>query len=65
MTQAARTTSRSEVARVLRRVGYPADVINELVAQLDDPVDADRDRHILERYGVTRERLMKMIGASP
>jgi hypothetical protein len=50
---------------VLRRAGYPADVIDEITGQLHDPIDADRDRYILERYGVTQARLMNAMGASP
>ena len=54
-----------EFVRVLRRAGYSAEVIEELSAQLPDPVDADRDASILSRYGVTRGRLMDLMGASP
>jgi hypothetical protein len=50
---------------VLRRAGYPPEVVKELIAQLPDPVDVDRDAAILARYGVTRGRLMELMGASP
>jgi len=57
--------SKAEFARVLERVGYPAEVIDEITAQLEDPIDADRDAQVLERYGVTRGRLMDLMGGSP
>jgi hypothetical protein len=54
-----------EFARVLRRAGYSPEVIAEIAAQLQDPVDVDRDERVLTRYGVTRGRLMELMGASP
>jgi hypothetical protein len=57
--------SRDECARILRRAGYSPEVVKELIAQLPDPVDVDRDAAILARYGVTRGRLMELMGASP
>lgn len=64
MTQAIRL-SHAEFARLLRRAGYPQEVIEEVAAQLADPIDVERDSRILERYGLTRERLMDRLGASP
>jgi hypothetical protein len=49
----------------MRRVGYPLEVIEEIGAQLADPIDLDRDSRILERYGLTRGRLKEVMGASP
>jgi hypothetical protein len=46
-------------------VGYPPEVIDEIASQLADPIDVDRDSHILERYNLTRGRLMEVLGASP
>ena len=57
--------SQAEFARVLKRAGYPPDVIEEIAAQLEDPIDVDRDSQILERYNLTRGRLMQVMGASP
>jgi hypothetical protein len=57
--------SHAEFARVLRRVGYLPEVIEEITSQLADPIDVDRDSHILERYDLTRGRLMELLGASP
>ena len=57
--------SHAEVARILRRAGYPPDVIDEIKAQVPDPIDVDRDEPILARYNLTRGRLMEIMGASP
>jgi hypothetical protein len=57
--------SHAEFARVLKRAGYPPDIIEEVAAQLADPIDVDRDAHILDRYNLTRGRLMQVMGASP
>jgi len=65
MTQDIPQISRAELARMLQRVGYPANLIDEIAAQVGDPVDHERDREILERYGVTRGHLSELMGASP
>jgi hypothetical protein len=57
--------SHAEFARVLRRAGYSPEVIEEIAAQLADPIDDDRDAHILDRYDLKRGRLMEVMGASP
>jgi hypothetical protein len=57
--------SHAEFARILRRVGYPPDVVDEIKAQLPDPIDVERDAPILARYDLTRGRLMEIMGASP
>ena len=51
--------------RVLRRAGYSQELIQEIAAQLEDPIDTERDAHILARYGVTRGHLMDLMGAGP
>jgi hypothetical protein len=60
-----RRISQAEFVQLLRRVGYPRELIEEIAAQLADPIDVERDSHILERYGLTREHLMDRLGASP
>jgi len=64
MTQGSRI-SQAEFVQLLRRVGYPRELIAEIAAQLPDPIDVERDSHILERYALTREHLMDRLGASP
>ena len=57
--------SHEEVVRVMRRAGYTDEFISEAVSQLPDPVDLQRDQQILVRYGLSSERLMDRLGASP
>ncbi len=54
-----------EFARVLRRAGYPDEFISEVLSQVADPVDLQRDQQILARYGLSSERLMDRLGGSP
>jgi hypothetical protein len=57
--------SHEEVAQVLRRAGYSDELISEVLSQLPDPIDLQRDQQILARYGLNRERLMDRMGGSP
>jgi hypothetical protein len=57
--------SHEEAARVLRRAGYSDEFISELLSQLPDPIDLQRDQQILARYGLNPERLMDRMGGSP
>lgn len=57
--------SHAEFARMMRRIGFPPDVVEEITAQVPDPIDVERDAPILARYNLTRGRLMEIMGASP
>ena len=57
--------SHEEAARVLRRAGYSDEFIHEVLNQLPDPIDLQRDQQILARYGLTPARLMDRSGSSP
>ena len=57
--------SHREMARVMRRAGYSDEFINDVLAQLPDPFDLERDQQILGRYGLSSERLMDRLGGSP
>ncbi len=56
--------SHEELARVLRRAGYPDEFIREVQGQLPDPLDLRRDQQILARYRLSSERLMDRVGGS-
>ena len=49
----------------MRRTGYSDEFIDEVLSQLADPVDLQRDQQILARYGLSSERLMDRLGGSP
>lgn len=57
--------SHEEAARLLRRAGYSEELISEVLTQLPDPIDLERDQEILARYGLNPERLMDRMGGSP
>jgi hypothetical protein len=57
--------SHEEAARLFRQAGYSDEVISEVLSQLPDPIDLQRDQQILARYGLDPERLMDRMGGSP
>ena len=57
--------SHDEVTRVLRHAGYSDEFISEVLSQLPDPIDLQRDQQILARCGLSPERLMDRMGGSP
>ena len=57
--------SHEEARRTLRRAGYSDEFISEVLSELPDPIDLQRDRRIFDRYGLTTERLMDRMGGSP
>jgi hypothetical protein len=57
--------SHEEVERVLRHAGYSHEFIREVLSQLPDPIDLQRDEPILARYGLDSERLIDRMGGSP
>jgi hypothetical protein len=57
--------SHKEAARLLRRLGYSDEFISEVLSQLPDPIDPERDEPVLARYGLNPERLMDRMGGSP
>jgi hypothetical protein len=59
------TRAHEQVARVLRRAGYSDEFIRELLSQLPDPIDLERDQQVLARHGLSSERLMDRMGGSP
>ena len=65
MTSGPGLRSHEEFARVLRRAGCSDEFITEVLSQVPDPVDLQRDQQVLERYGLSPERLMDRMGGSP
>lgn len=57
--------SRDEMERVLRRAGYRDEFIGDVLEQLREPIDLQRDQEILARYGLSAEGLMDRMGGSP
>jgi hypothetical protein len=59
------TMTLRECAEILRRTGFPEERITEIQAALPDPIDFERDATVLLHYGLTRDRLMDLMGGSP
>jgi hypothetical protein len=57
--------NRAHVTKVLRRAGVMPEDINTLLDGVDFPDRASHLAERLERVGVTTERLMDRMGASP
>ncbi len=59
------TISKAEATKVLKRVGVPDEKIADIMGELDDPIDVERDTAILEKYGISRDVLVDRMGGSP
>jgi hypothetical protein len=55
---------RSHVIAMMRRVGLH-DQIPQALASLPERIDIDRDASLLASFGISRERLMEILGSSP
>jgi hypothetical protein len=60
-----RSVSHEDARRILKRAGYADEFISDVLSQLPDPIDPERDKQILASYAVNQERLMDRMGASP
>jgi hypothetical protein len=60
-----RLVSHAEAEQVLRRAGLSEERIDEVLGQLPDPIDTERDADALFKHGLTAERLMDRMGGSP
>ncbi|HEY1635936.1 MAG TPA: hypothetical protein VGF64_14325 [Acidimicrobiales bacterium] len=60
-----RSLSKAKAREVLRRANYGDALIDEIMAQLPDPFDLDRDSAVLMRYGLNRDTLIGRAGGSP
>jgi hypothetical protein len=65
MVDFAATISKAEATKVLRRVGVSKEKIADIMSELGDPIDIDRDTAILEKYGISRDVLVDRMGGSP
>ena len=60
-----RLISHTEAADTLRRAGYSRERIQELLRDLPDPIDTERDGIALVKRGMSAGELMDRMGASP
>jgi hypothetical protein len=64
MTMAGQTRPKRDVLALMHRLGK-ADRIAEAEKILPDPVDLDRDGHLLTRLGMSVDSAYNELGASP
>ena len=57
--------SHAEARRMLRRAGYSQERVDDVLRQLPDPIDTERDAEAIFKLGVSRDTLMDRMGASP
>lgn len=57
--------SKADLLHVLRRVGVPQVIIDEIGSKLPDCVDLDDAGTLFQTYGVTRDELISRLGGSP
>jgi hypothetical protein len=57
--------SHADATQVLRRAGYSQERIQELLRDLPDPIDPERDSVALVKRGMSAGELMDRMGASP
>ena len=63
--QGGHLVSHAEAEQVWRRAGYSRDQIEEMLRDLPDPIDIDRDAEALFKRGVSASSLMNRMGGSP
>jgi hypothetical protein len=56
--------TRQELADTLRQSGF-AEIVDEVLQVLPDPVDPEHAARILQGYGVTKDELISRMGGSP
>ena len=57
--------SHAEAEQVLRRAGYPQERIDDLLRQLPDPIDTERDAAACFKLGLSVGTLVDRMGGSP
>ena len=57
--------SHAQAVEVLRRAGYSPERIQDLLSELPDPIDPERDGIALVKRGMSAEQLMDRMGGSP
>lgn len=60
-----RFISHAEVEKLLHRVGYTQEQIEDLLRDFPDPIDLQRDREALFKHGISLGSLLNQMGASP
>ena len=57
--------SHAEAAEMWRRAGYSPEQISNVLRDLPDPIDSERDAETLFKLGVSVGTIMDRLGSSP
>ena len=57
--------SHTEAEVLLRRAGYSQELIEDVLRDVPDPIDADRDAEAFLKHGLTVDALTDRMGGSP
>ena len=60
-----RLFAHAEAERVLRRAGHSEQQIEDVLRDLPDPIDTERDSEALFKHGISAGSLMDRMGSSP
>lgn len=60
-----RLTSHAAAKQMLRKAGYPQDLLDKVLRDLPDPIDSDRGAEALAKYGITGDALTDRMGGGP
>lgn len=57
--------TKAEAKRLWRLMGVAPEEVEQLDAELPEPIDIDRDGEVLQQHGITRDNLISVMGGSP
>jgi hypothetical protein len=57
--------SHTEAEQILRRAGYSQERIEDVLRDLPDPIDTEREATALAKLGLSPNQLMDRMGGSP
>jgi hypothetical protein len=60
-----RLVSHTEAKQTLRRAGYSEQRIEDVLRDIPDPIDTERDGELLFKHGLSAGILMDQMGGSP
>jgi hypothetical protein len=60
-----RLVSHAEAERIWRRAGYSQEQIKDVLRDIPDPIDTERDAEALFKLGVSVGALVDRMGGSP
>jgi hypothetical protein len=60
-----RLYSHAEAEEILRRAGYSQELIEDVLRDVPDPIDPDRDDEAFFRHGLAFDVLVDRMGGSP